>query len=144
MSHFAKVEDGIVTNVIVAEQDFIDTLPDADAWVQTSYNTRGGKHYADLDADVLSDDQTKALRKNYASIGFAYDADRDAFIPPKPYNSWLLDEDICDWYAPEPMPETPVNEKGQILGEYEWDEGAYNEGRSGWVLIENVTLYDPV
>jgi hypothetical protein len=94
MSHFAHVLDGIVTQVIVAEQEFIDTLPDAESWVQTSYNTRGGQH-----------PEGRPLRKNYAGIGYTYDADRDAFIPPKPYASWLLDEDTCFWIAPVPYPE---------------------------------------
>jgi len=94
MSHFAHVLDGIVTQVIVAEQEFIDTLPDAESWVQTSYNTRGGQH-----------PEGRPLRKNYAGIGYTYDEDRDAFIPPKPYASWLLDEDTCFWIAPVPYPE---------------------------------------
>ena len=93
MAHFAKVENGIVTQVIVAEQDFIDTLDDATSWVQTSYNTHGGQH-----------PEGRPLRKNYAGIGFTYDAQRDAFIPPKPYNSWLLDEESCLWNAPVPKP----------------------------------------
>jgi len=75
MAHFARVTaQGIVEQVIVAEQDFIDTLPDASSWVQTSYNTHGGVHT----------NGGTPLRKNYAGIGYTYDPARDAFIPPKP------------------------------------------------------------
>jgi len=83
MSHFAKIENGFVTAVIVAEQDFINTLPDSANWVQTSYNTHGGVHT----------NGGTPLRKNYAGIGYTYDRQRDAFIPPKPFASWVLNED---------------------------------------------------
>jgi hypothetical protein len=108
MSHFAKVEDGIVTRVIVAEQDFIDTLPDASLWVQTSYNTHGGQH-------ALGG---TPLRKNYAGIGYTYDLSKDAFIPPKTYASWVLNEDTCLW---EPPITCPTNGK-----DYYWDESVTN------------------
>lgn len=101
MSHFAKIENGIVTQVIVAEQDFINKIDGE--WVQTSYNTYGGQH-----------PEGRPLRKNYAGIGFSYDSERDAFIPPKPFDSWLLNEDTCLWDAPIPYPED-----GKI---YKWDE----------------------
>lgn len=105
MSHFAKVNGlGIVEEVIVAEQDFIDTLPDATSWVQTSYNTIGGVH-------VLGG---TPFRKNYAGIGYKFDAERNAFIPPKPYASWGLNEETCLWEAPTPHPQD-----GKI---YNWDE----------------------
>ena len=102
MSHFAKVENGIVTSVIVAEQDFINTgaVGDPASWVQTSYNTRGGVHYG---PDGQPDGGI-ALRKNYAGIGYTYDAGRDAFYSPKPYNSWVLDESTCYWNAPVALP----------------------------------------
>jgi len=103
MAHFAKVVDGIVVTVIVAEADFIVTLEDANSWVQTSYNTRGGVHY-DPTTGLPSADQSKALRKNYAGIGYAYDAVRDAFIPAKPYPSWLLNETTCLWDSPKAKP----------------------------------------
>ena len=104
MSHFAKVNGlGIVEQIIVAEQDFIDTLSDATSWIQTSYNTHGGQH-----------PEGRPLRKNYAGIGFTYDAGRDAFIPPKPYPSWLLNEESCLWEAPKGY---PADGK-----EYYWDE----------------------
>lgn len=101
MSHFAKIENGIVTQVIVAEQGFINKIDGE--WVQTSYNTYGGQH-----------PEGRPLRKNYAGIGFSYDSERDAFIPPKPFDSWLLNEDTCLWDAPIPYPED-----GKI---YKWDE----------------------
>ena len=93
MSHFAKVVSNIVTQVIVADQDWVDVLDGN--WVQTSYNTQGGVH-------LLGD---TALRKNYAGIGYTYDSDRDAFYAPQPYPSWTLNEDSCIWEPPTPMPE---------------------------------------
>ena len=113
MSHFAKVVDGIVTQVIVAEQDFINSLSDSLLWIQTSYNTRGGVHYQP-DSNEPSADQSKALRKNYAGIGYSYNLIRDAFIPPKPYESWKLNETTCLW---EPPIEKPNDGKF-----YVWDE----------------------
>ena len=103
MTHFAELQDGTVQRVIVAEQDFIDSsaVGDASNWVQTSYNTRGGIHYAPNSNDP---DGGIALRKNYAGIGYTYDEDRDAFIPPKPYDSWILDEPTCTWETPVPYP----------------------------------------
>ena len=103
MAHFAKVEDGIVTQVIVAEQDVIDSGLFGGGWVQTSYNTRGGEH-----------PEGRPLRKNYAGIGFTYDADRDAFIPPQTFPSWTLNEDTCLWEAPVPYPQDGAS--------YFWDE----------------------
>ena len=89
MSHFAKVVDGIVTQVIVAEPEFFDTFVDSSPgeWVQTSYNTFGGQHKLG----------GTPLRKNYAGIGFTYDRVRDAFIPPKPEGDYVLDEETCLW-----------------------------------------------
>tara|TARA_R110001632_G_scaffold160997_1_gene279356 strand:- start:13 stop:285 length:273 start_codon:yes stop_codon:yes gene_type:complete len=90
MSHFAKVVDGIVETVIVAEQDFIDTQEGT--WVQTSYNTYGGVHSLG----------NTPLRKNYAGIGSVYDAGRDAFYAPQPSEgTWTLDEDTCLWVESE-------------------------------------------
>jgi hypothetical protein len=105
MGHYAKVVDGKVSQVIVAEADFFNTFVDSSPgqWIQTSYNTRGGVHY-EPNSDTPSADQAKALRKNYAGIGYSYDSQRDAFIPPKPYASWVLDEQTCLWNAPVPMP----------------------------------------
>lgn len=105
MAHFAKVEGGIVTEVIVAEQDVIDTglFGDPASWVQTSYNTHGGQH-----------PEGRPLRKNFAGIGFVYDVGRDAFIPPRPFPSWVLNEDTCLWECPVPYPQD-----GAL---YVWDE----------------------
>jgi hypothetical protein len=103
MAHFAQIdENNVVTQVLVVGddqehrgQDFLaNDLNLGGTWVKTSYNTHGGVH---------SNGGTP-LRKNYAGIGYAYDAQRDAFIPPKPFDSWVLDEDTCLWNAPTPMP----------------------------------------
>ena len=83
MAHYAKIKNGKVTKVIVAESDFINSFIDGQPgkWIQTSYNTRGGVHY-DPDTGLASSDQSKALRKNFAGIGYTYDLGKDAFIPP--------------------------------------------------------------
>jgi len=94
MSHFAQVENGIVTQVIVAEQDVIDSGLFGTGWVQTSYNTSGGVH---LQGGT-------PLRKNYAGIGYIYDSTRDAFYPPQPFPSWTLNEETCLWISPTPYP----------------------------------------
>ncbi len=105
MSHFAKVVNGKVVNVIVAEQDFIDILPDKNLWIQTSYNTTGGKHYKpDSNPMELSDDQSKALRYNYARMGGNYDAAADAFYEDKPFDSWKLDSNF-EWQPPSERPQ---------------------------------------
>lgn len=104
MSHFAKVVNGVVTNVLVADQDFIDNMLDTSPgrWIETF--------------------KDRSQRKNYAGIGFSYDFDRDAFIPPKPYASWTLDEDTCLW-------EPPVAHPGD--GAYNW-----NEETTSWDAVE--------
>jgi len=114
MAHFAKVENGIVTQVIVAEQGVIDSGLFGDGWVQTSYNTYGGQH-----------PEGRPLRKNFAGVGYAYDAELDAFIPPHTYPSWSLNEESCLWEPPVPYPSN-----GQ---QYSWDE----ENKS-WVLISEI------
>jgi len=105
VAHFAKVVDGKVTQVIVAEPEFFQTFVDSSPgqWLQTSYNTRGGVHYQ-ADSNTPSADQSKALRKNYAGVGYSYDAAKDAFIPPQPFPSWTLDNQTCLWNAPVAMP----------------------------------------
>lgn len=105
MSHFAKVLNGIVQKVIVAEPEFFDTFVDSSPgeWIQTSYNTKGGQH-----------PENRPLRKNYAGIGYTYDNQRDAFIPPKPFTSWILNEETCLWKAPTEMPSDG--------GPFIWDE----------------------
>ena len=106
MSHFAKVVDNKVVQVIVAEQEFFDTFVDTSPgeWIQTSYNTYGG---------VQSKGGTP-LRMNYGSVGYSYDREKDAFIPPKPFNSWSLNETTCLW---EPPTKYPADGK-----KYRWDE----------------------
>jgi len=96
MAHWAKVVDGKVSQVIVAEADFFNTFVDSSPgeWVQTSYNTHGGVHA----------NGGTPLRKNYAGIGYTYDKAKDAFIPPQPYASWTLDDATCLWNAPVAMP----------------------------------------
>ena len=105
MSHFAKVENGVVTDIIVAEQDFIDSglVGDPALWIQTSYNTRGGVHYI-TDSNVPSSDQSKALRGNYASIGGVYDAENNVFYEAQPHPSWVLNTSTWFWKAPTPYP----------------------------------------
>ena len=117
MSHFAKLdENNLVTFVTVGreEDDGLEEELNArtgDVYRQTSYNTHGGVHYTDGEPSA---DQTQAFRFNYAGIGFTYDADRDAFIPPHPYPSWVLDEATCLWEAPVAYPDD-----GKM---YTWDE----------------------
>jgi hypothetical protein len=110
MAHFAQIDgNGIVSQVIVVEQDTLNTglFGDPASWIQTSYNTRGGQH-----------PEGRPLRKNYAGIGYTYDPIRDAFIPPKPFNSWGLNEETCLWQAPVPY---PTDDKM-----YLWDEETVN------------------
>ena len=135
MAHYAYIDEtNAVTSVIVGPDE--GTQPDGvESWedyfsakgkgqsLQTSYNTRGGVHY-DPETGEPSDDQTKALRYNYAGIGFTYDEERDAFIPPQPFESWVLDEDTCLWVAPVPYPEDGES--------YTWDEDA-----GDWVAVPN-------
>jgi len=106
MGHYAKVVDGIVTGVIVAQENFFDTFVDDSAgeWIKTSYNTISGVHA----------NGGTPLRKNYAGVGFTYDSTRDAFIPPKPYNSWTLDEETCIWVSPVVYPDDG--------NRYDWNE----------------------
>jgi len=115
MGHFAKVIDNIVVEVIVAEQDFIDSglVGNPNEWIRTSYNTHGGIHYLP-NSNEPNPNQSQALRKNFAGIGDTYDLTRDAFIAPQPYNSWVLDEFSCLWKSPVPMPNDGKS--------YEWDE----------------------
>jgi hypothetical protein len=117
MAHFAKVNNGIVVQVIVAEPEFFNTFVDSSPgeWLQTSYNTHGGVH-------TLGG---TPLRKNYAGVGYTYDAQRDAFIPPKPYASWTLNEDTCLWGAPVAYPDDGK--------QYTWDEDTQQ-----WIEVTNV------
>jgi len=112
--HYAKIENNIVTQVIVAEEEFFDTFVDSTPgeWIQTSYNTVGGVH---------SEGGTP-LRKNFAGVGYTYDSTQDAFIAPKPYTSWVLNETTCLWEAPVAYPGDGKN--------YSW-----NEESTSWDLI---------
>ena len=112
MSHFAKVVDGIVQEVLVVEQDFINEghLGDPSLWVQTSYNTRQGIHYG----QDGNPDGGIALRGNYAGIDYIYDKENDVFYAPKPFNSWVLNTSTWVWEAPVAY---PTDGK-----EYYWDE----------------------
>ena len=114
MAHFAKVKNGKVLRVIVAEQEFVDSYIDniPGKWIQTSYNTWGGVHKLG----------GTPLRKNFAGVGYTYDDTRDAFIPPKPYNSWTLNETTCLWEAPVAKPDDTKK--------YEW-----NEETTSWDLV---------
>jgi hypothetical protein len=113
MAHFAKVNNGIVEKVIVAEESFFDTFVDDSAgeWIQTSYNTKAGVHL----------NNGTPLRKNYAGIGYTYDKTRDAFIPPQPYPSWTLNEDTCRWECPVEYP-TDGNIYTWNETDQQWDE----------------------
>lgn len=125
MSHFAKLDsDNIVVFVTVGRTED-DGKEDelcartGDVYKQTSYNTRGGVHY-DPATGEPSADQSKAFRKNFAGIGYSYDESRDAFIPPKPYASWLLNESTCYWEPPVDYPDDD-NEFVWNEEELRWD-----------------------
>jgi hypothetical protein len=121
MAHFAKVSDGKVVQVIVAEPEFFDTFVDSSPgeWIQTSYNTRGGVHYG----QDGQPDGGVALRGNYAGIGFTYDRTNDVFYPPAPFPSWTLNNTTWTWEAPVAYPSD-----GKI---YRWNEETQN-----WVEVD--------
>jgi hypothetical protein len=116
MSHFAKVLNGKVLQVIVAEKEFFNTFVDSSpgTWLQTSYNTHGNQH-----------PESKPLRGNYAGIGYTYDATNDVFYAPQPYPSWTLNNTTWLWEAPTPY---PTDDKM-----YTW-----NESTTSWDLVEKV------
>ena len=122
MGHFAKVVDGKVVQVIVAEPEFFDTFVDSSpgTWIQTSYNTRGGIHYLP-NSDEPSGQP--ALRGNYAGVGFTYDQANDVFYAPQPYASWVLNQDTWTWESPVPY---PTDDKL-----YVWDEAT-----TSWKVVE--------
>jgi hypothetical protein len=115
MAHYAKVVNNLVTQVIVAEAEFFETFVDSSPgnWIQTSYNTHGGVHSLG----------GTPLRKNYAGVGYTYNKELDAFIPPKPFASWVLDEETCLWNAPVAR---PADDK-----RYRW-----NEDTLSWIETE--------
>lgn len=120
MPYFAKVENNLVTQVIAIDQETLDTgdWGNPAIWFQTSYNTHGGIHYG---PDGKPDGGI-ALRKNYAGIGYTYDPVIDAFIPPQPYPSWLLNTKTCLWQPPTPYPNDGKS--------YTWDEATQS-----WVEV---------
>tara|TARA_R100000479_G_C6323858_1_gene178808 strand:+ start:365 stop:739 length:375 start_codon:yes stop_codon:yes gene_type:complete len=124
MAHFAKVVNGVVEKVIVAEQSFIDNFIDNSPgeWIQTSYNTHGGIHY-EPNSQTPREDQSGALRYNYAGEGYLYDAEADAFYEPQPFPSWTLNTSTYMWEAPVAYP---------IDGQkYNW-----NEENQNWEISE--------
>ncbi len=132
MAHYAKLDaKNRVVQVFVGRDDVVEEIDDWETYYapegftvrQTSYNTRGGVHYTDGEPSA---DQSKALRFNYAGIGFTYDENRDAFIPPTPYPSWVLDEGTCLWVAPIAYP---------AEGVHVWDEEA-----GDWVEVTDETV----
>lgn len=116
MGHYAKVRDGIVIRVIVAEPDFFDTFIDDSPgeWIQTSYNTVGNVHYGDDNKP----DGGVALRGNYAGVGCIYDREHDVFYPPRPYLTWILSHETWRWIPPVPYPDDGK--------EYLWNESIVN------------------
>jgi hypothetical protein len=125
MGHYAKVVDGTVSTVITATADFFTTFVDSSpgTWIKTSYNTRGGIHYEpNVNPPVPSADQSKALRANYAGIGYIYDAVNDVFYTPQPYPSWTISAPTWQWQPPVPYPDD-----GKM---YVWDEATLS-----WVEV---------
>jgi hypothetical protein len=127
MTYFAKCEQTVdtskfeVSDVIRADQEFVDTLPGF--WVLTDYNTYGNVHYAPSPpAEPGTPDGGVAIRGNYAGISFTYDAGHDVFYSPQPYPSWVLNESTWLWEAPVPYPSEG--------GPYVWDEATQS-----WVLV---------
>lgn len=124
MAHFAKVVNGIVQQIIVAEPEFFDTFVDdtPGEWVQTSYNSKGGKWY-DPETGIINPNKSH-LRYNYAGIGYIYDSENDAFYTPQPFPSWTLNTSTFIWESPVPYPSTP--------GDYVW-----NEEDQAWVGLDS-------
>ena len=122
MGHFAKVVDGKVTQVIVAEPEFFQTFVDSSpgTWLQTSYNTRGNVHY---NPDSNEPSGKPALRGNYAGIGYTYDAQNDVFYAPQPFTSWVLNQATWTWESPVPYPTDGKR--------YNWDEAT-----TSWKVVE--------
>ena len=142
MAHFAQIGlNNVVKNIVVVDESFFEdgegNRSEENAiqrlinntghltWVQTSYNTRNGVY---LNQDLEPSTAKQPLRKNYAVIGGTYDPDRDAFIPPKPFDSWILNEDTCDWDPPTPYPTDG--------GQYDWDEATQT-----WILWKTAEEY---
>ena len=125
MGHYAKVVNGKVTKVIVAQATFFDNFVDDSPgkWIKTSYNTRQGVHYQP-NTHTPSEDQSKALRGNYAGVGYSYNSTLDAFIPPKPFDSFVLNTGSFVYEAPVAHPTGDAT--GSWTGSYVWDESITN------------------
>ena len=141
MSYFAKVIDNKVVKVIAAEQDFIDQYDDGlgGEWIQTSYNTFGGKHY---DPETGLEDDKPPLRKNYAGLDFTYDRENDAYIPPKPFPSFVFNEETFRWDPPIPYPEGMPGG----LHRYIWNEEHYQKtGKwlDSWATEHGLANFNP-
>ena len=150
MAHFAKLSDAnlVLAIHVVSDEDmqdengveqesvgvtFLNNLHGWPHWKQTSYNTKGGVYYTPNTNDV-DPDQTKAFRKNYAEIGGKYDSTKDAFIPVKPFTSWVLDETSCQWKAPVDMPTSPNDAYGEPYAR------RWNETDSRWEIEDDETI----
>jgi hypothetical protein len=139
MAHYAKVINGMVIEVNVATQEWVDAQPNKWVWVQTSFNIHGGVYYDNTTGLPHKDQSLIKLelgrkRKNYAGIGWQYDIVRDAFIPPTPYPSWKLNEDTCLWDAPIPYP----NDNKQYL----WNEAAQEWTYTGYKIVNGELIKD--
>ena len=151
MGHYAKIDsNSIVTDVIVADSTFINSLPDSSSWIKTSYNTSDGKHYVPKEHQDFSEesaDQSKALRFRYAGIGMYYDASNDVFHHPRPNDvngnpcaSWTLNTSTWKWEEPFQSP-TLSDIEIAALKYYAWNESLYqadtgNPKTQGWVLTD--------
>jgi hypothetical protein len=153
MGHFALLNSENIVTFVTVSRDEDDnreleiSQQTGDKYRRTSYNTRGGVHYKS-DNNTPSEDQTKAFRKNYAGLGYSYDEQRDAFIPPKPYPSWVLDEFSCLWDSPIPYPDiTNIPLPYQIYNRYFWNEDIVNwllqKPFESWELIEDSYYISP-
>jgi hypothetical protein len=153
MGHFALLNSENIVTFVTVSRDEDDnreleiSQQTGDKYRRTSYNTRGGVHYRS-DNNTPSEDQTKAFRKNYAGLGYSYDEQRDAFIPPKPYPSWILDEFSCLWDSPIPYPDiTNIPLPYQIYNRYFWNEEIVNwelqKPFESWQLIEDSYYISP-
>ena len=153
MGHFALLNSENIVTFVTVSRDEDDnreleiSQQTGDKYRRTSYNTRGGIHYQ-ADNNTPSIDQSKAFRKNYAGLGYSYDEQRDAFIPPKPYPSWILDEFSCLWDSPIPYPDiTNIPLPYQIYNRYFWNEEIVNwelqKPFESWQLIEDSYYISP-
>ena len=152
MGHWARIDDNnIVQDVVSITEDMLKTENyygyDKSVWIKTSYNTRGGKHYApNYDGQtylVESEDQSKALRWTYAGIGMYYDSVRDIFYLPKPFDrhgniseSWIFDDTVNEFVAPVTEPK-PTSAQVNAGWEHKWDEAVHQaDNTKGWVLVD--------